>query len=142
MIKGGSERILGASSDKFQERQTRQRREIQLAFAREERPLAPREVHGLVKAALPGLGLATVYRAVKRLVAEGQLVALEIPGLGVCYEMPGIHPHHAHFLCRSCKRVFELEKEEKKPHPDLPAGFAFEDYELILKGTCAECGDE
>jgi Fur family transcriptional regulator, ferric uptake regulator len=131
-----------ATRENVQERQTRQRQAIREVLGREERPLSPREIHGLVKEALPGLGLATVYRALKRLVEEGQLVALDISGVGVRYEVIGAKPHHAHFLCRSCKRVFELAREDSAPRPDLPTGFSFEDYDLILKGRCAECGDE
>ena len=137
-MEGAKKRISGSPED-LQERRTRQRREIQVVFDREERPLSPREVHDLVKETLPRLGLATVYRSINRLVEEGQLVALEIPGLGTCYEIPRTKPHHAHFLCTSCKRVFELEKEEDEPRSGLPEGFVLEDYEIILKGKCAEC---
>jgi len=47
------------------QRSTKQRTAIQQAMTQADRPLAPQEVLELAQATLPGLGIATVYRALK-----------------------------------------------------------------------------
>lgn len=138
----GNRKDGAAEAPAAKERSTRQRREILELFRRERRPLAPREVHGIVADRLPRIGIATVYRAIKRLADEGLIMPIEIPPLGTCYEAADAAPHHAHFVCTSCRRVFELERRGTgvETPPALPSGFALDDYELIVKGTCAGCG--
>ncbi len=128
--------------DSGQERRTRQRREIQDVFNQEQRPLSPKEVYDLAKVSLPSLGMATVYRTIKRLVEEELLTALDIPGVGVLYEMGDMDPHHAHFLCTTCHRVYEMDTPVSKPRKGLPRGFVLEDYEVLLKGRCPGCDEE
>jgi hypothetical protein len=59
-------------------RNTRQRQAIQEAFMASSRPLGPLEVLEAGRRRLRGLGIATVYRTVKSLVAEGWLVEVEL----------------------------------------------------------------
>lgn len=120
------------------ERQTRQREVICRVLEREHRPLSPQEILGLAQGELPKLGLATVYRALRDLAAEGWLRTVELPGSGALYEVEH-HHHHHHFQCRRCGRVFEVEG--CKSLDDLvPQGFALEDHEIILYGRCRDCG--
>lgn len=136
---GGTRESAATANGRGHERHTRQQRSISELFSREMRPMPPTEVLRLVKPEVPRIGIATVYRAIRRLVDEKSLVAVEIPGLGTCYEVPRPKPHHSHFLCTACKRVFELKKDSAIAKSSLPAGFVIDDYEVLLKGTCAEC---
>lgn len=119
-------------------RDTAQRRAIRAAFAGTPRPLSPLEVLEGAQADLPGLGVATVYRALKMLTEEGWLVTVEIPGEPARYEIAG-KPHHHHFHCRACGQVFEVEGCPRNIRTLTPAGFELEDHEIVLYGRCAGC---
>jgi Fur family ferric uptake transcriptional regulator len=121
------------------QRQTRQRDAIRAALAAAGRPLSPHELLATARAATPGLGLATVYRTVKSMLAEGTLHAVELPGAAARYELAG-KSHHHHFHCRGCDGVFEVEACPGRMGGLLPGGFRLERHELILYGLCAGCG--
>ncbi len=120
------------------ERNTRQREAIRRAICQAGRPLNPREVHELARSSLKELGIATVYRELRRLLAEGWLVPVELPGETARYERSG-KAHHHHFRCRKCRRIFELEGCALKPRRLVPDGFVVEDHEVVFHGLCPKC---
>ena len=71
------------------ERRTRQRAALKEAIERAARPLTPQEILEAGQAVVPGLGIATVYRNVKALLAEGWLQKVEMPGSADRYERAG-----------------------------------------------------
>jgi Fur family ferric uptake transcriptional regulator len=82
------------------ERATRQRDAIRSALQRARRPLSPREVLAAARGRVRALGMATVYRNLKLLVAEGAVQAITLPGESARYEMRE-RAHHHHFQCTS-----------------------------------------
>jgi Fur family ferric uptake transcriptional regulator len=120
------------------ERHTRQRAAIRRALEREARPLSPAELLAAARREVPGLGVATVYRAVKALVEEGTAVAVELPGEPARYERTPAGHHH-HFRCRRCERVFEVPGCARGIAGLAPAGFEVDGHELVLYGRCAPC---
>jgi Fur family ferric uptake transcriptional regulator len=122
------------------QRKTRQREIIKQALAAAARPLAPQQVLEQAQLRLPSLGLATVYRALKALVDEGWLIAVELPGAVQHYELAG-QAHHHHFHCRACDGVFEVEGCPPKIDSLAPSGFKLETHELVLYGLCADCAE-
>lgn len=120
------------------ERDTAQRRAIRQVFLDTPRPLGPREVLELAQDRVRSLGIATVYRTVKALVAEGWLVAVELPGEPPRYERAG-KQHHHHFVCRSCDRVFEVHGCPGDLSAGVPSGFRLQAHEVVLYGVCAAC---
>ena len=120
------------------ERNTRQRTAILDAFREADRPLAPGELLALAGKRLPGLGQATVYRAIKSLLDERALVAVAVPGEPDRYEIAG-KPHHHHFYCRACQRVYEMEGCPGPLNALAPKGFEVEAHEVLLYGRCAAC---
>ena len=120
------------------ERRTRQRDAIWRAFETADRPLSPQEVLAMAQTDVPGLGIATVYRALSELAQAGRLALVELPGDGVRYEAHG-KGHHHHFLCRKCDRVFDFESCPGKLDLGGPRGFVTESHEIILHGLCADC---
>jgi len=121
------------------QRQTRQRDAIRGALAATARPLSPQELLSTARRDLPGLGIATVYRTVKALLAEGALHTVELPGAPARYELAGKRHHH-HFHCRACDGVFEVDACPAGIRRLLPGGFSLERHEIILYGLCAGCG--
>ena len=120
------------------ERNTRQRQAIRQVFAQNDNPLGPQEVLQAAQAAIPGLGIATVYRTIKALVEEGWLAVVELPGEPQRYEIAG-KAHHHHFRCRACDRVFEINGCPSNVLRLAPNGFLLERHEVVLYGTCDTC---
>jgi Fur family ferric uptake transcriptional regulator len=96
------------------------------------------EAHALARKALGRLGIATVYRAVGGLEADGWLKKVELPGEPVRYELADLDHHH-HFRCTQCDRVFDIEGCGFDHEAELPAGFVVESHEVILYGRCPAC---
>jgi Fur family transcriptional regulator, ferric uptake regulator len=119
-------------------RNTRQQQAIREAFLNSDRPLSPQEVLGDAKDRASGLGLATVYRHIKGLIAEGWLIAVELPGEPARYELSGKRHHH-HFHCRACGRVFDIPGCPGRIGATAPRGFQIDDHEIVLYGRCPEC---
>ena len=119
-------------------RNTRQKTAIREAFAGANRPLSPEEVLLSAQQHHPGVGIATVYRNIQALVAEGWLHPVEVPGESSRYEVAGKHHHH-HFQCNACGKVYELEGCVVERRPKLPRGFRASGHEFYVYGTCAAC---
>jgi Fur family transcriptional regulator, ferric uptake regulator len=120
-------------------RKTQQRDAIRQVFLQHTRPLRITEVIAYGRESAPTLDQATVYRNLKRLVAEGWLLRLTHPDLGTLYERAG-KDHHHHFHCRKCDQVLELPGCGLKDGRLAPRGFVVQDHEVFLSGVCADCG--
>lgn len=118
-------------------RRTRQQVAIRSVFAESGRPLSPREVLHRARRRVPALGIATVYRALRRFEEAGEIESVSIPGQPDRYELAGLDHHH-HFCCRDCARVFDVAgcavREQK-----IPSGFEVDGHEVVLFGRCDRC---
>ncbi len=123
---------------KTQQRNTQQRRAIREAVRRAGRPLSPQEILEAARPAAPGLGIATVYRAIRSLVEEGWLGTVDLPGAPSRYETAD-KKHHHHFHCRGCDGVFDIENCPGSLQDLAPRGFRAEAHEIILYGLCDGC---
>ena len=86
------------------QRQTLQRTAIETVFAEAGRPLAPREILAGAQHRVPSLNLATVYRTLKRLVADRTIAPVALPGETPRYELrAAADRHHHHFRCARCE---------------------------------------
>jgi Fur family ferric uptake transcriptional regulator len=120
------------------ERNTRQKRAIRTVLERANRPLTIEDILSEAKAAIDRIGIATVYRAVRALVDEGWLSAVDVPGSKPLYERAG-KEHHHHFRCTSCERVYELDGCYSEIRGGLPRGFRSSGHDVTIYGTCAAC---
>ena len=120
-------------------RATRQQAVIRQVFVRAARPLCAPEVHALAQQALEGVGAATVYRGIQRLLEEGWLKSVPLPGSMTYYERADLGHHH-HFRCEVCERVFDVPGCAKGIERLAPAGFEVRAHELLLVGKCDACG--
>ena len=100
------------------------------------RPLSADEVRDCLR--YTGIGLATVYRALKRGVAEGLLRAVHLPEGGARYEPTGLDHHH-HFECGECHGVFCLEGCPPGLDQLVPPGFVLRAHDIVLHGLCSNC---
>lgn len=124
------------------ERLSKQRTAIQNVIASAGRPLSPQEVLDLAKARAPGIGIATVYRALKALSELGLVRAVTLPSQGARYEVSD-RSHHHHFQCRKCYRVFDVHGcPGRVPAITLPRGFVVDAHEITLYGRCKDCASQ
>lgn len=119
-------------------RNTQQRTAIRQVILEAGRPLSHQEVLERAQRLVPKLGIATVYRAVKQLLEDESIRTVEIPQEPIRFEARDI-PHHHHFSCQQCGRVFDIEGCPLTARPSLPSGFALKGHEVILYGLCADC---
>ena len=122
-------------------RETRQRVAIRQVIQAAHAPMSPEAVLAAAQHAVPGLGIATVYRSIKTLLEEGWLEIVELPGQAPRYEVAG-KDHHHHFHCKGCDRVFELSGCVEGVRKLLPRGFRLTGHEVVLYGYCRPCRSE
>ncbi len=120
------------------ERTTAQRKAIHTVLEKTGRPLSPTEIFHEARHTAPGLGMATVYRTIKRLLDENKIAEVQLPGEAPRYERSGMQHHH-HFSCTNCKRVFDCFGCQCPCEQNTPAGFAVEGHEVYLFGRCETC---
>src|SRR4030042_1566259 len=107
-------------------RTTPQRKAIFRTLAGSGRPLSVAEIHTLAKAASNRLGIATVYRNIKLMQSEGDIVAVDLPGHPPRWEVAP-ERHHHHFLCLSCDKLFEVPGCPEGLRRLLPEGYTLEE---------------
>ncbi len=121
------------------ERTTRQRNAIKGVIESARRPLSPQEIlKAAARGAVAGLGIATVYRNLKLLVAEGAVQVITLPGESPRYEMKESE-HHDHFQCTTCNRVYDVPGCPGDMRRLAPRGFTVEHHHVTLYGRCANC---
>ena len=117
---------------------TKQKLVLGGVFEQAKRPLTASEICNEARKEIPSLGIATVYRAIKQSLTEGNVRAVEIPGVAPHYESAG-RQHHHFFLCQECKRLFELMGCVRGVRGLAPNGFRVQQHEIVLYGACASC---
>ena len=120
------------------ERATRQRDAIRSVIEAARRPLSPQEILHDARSAVNGIGLATVYRNLKRLAVDGAVRPVTLPGDSARYEMTE-SAHHHHFQCTQCRRVFDIPGCPGDLRRLAPRGFKVEHHDVTLYGRCAAC---
>ncbi len=122
-------------------RLTPQRRAVlDVLAASHDHPTAA-EVFERVRAQLPGIGAATVYRTLSLLVESGQALELSL-GDGASARYDGNVDRHDHLVCDACGRAIDV-------HSPLPrealgrladaTGFTVTGYDLQFRGRCPDC---
>lgn len=97
------------------------------------------EIYQALIGEIPTLSKATVYNTLRLLVEKGAVLQLTIDERKTCYD--AIIEPHAHFMCRRCGRVFDVELKRKSliGAAMLPQGFTADSTELYIKGICPDC---
>jgi len=120
-------------------RSTDQKAAIRTFIEEVDRPVRVHEILRGAGESVPGIGTATVYRAVKAGLKAGWLVEVHLPGeRSTAYEMAG-KDHHHHFECRECGTVYDVDGCPGHLARLIPSGFVMEGHELVLYGRCKVC---
>ncbi len=102
------------------------------------RPVTPQELLATAARKSPGLGLATVYRALKRLVENGDARKIDVAGVPPHYEIQ-TETHHHFFVCETCQKMYDLYGCPGGFSKLLPPGFTMTSHEVVIYGTCRSC---
>ena len=102
------------------------------------RPLSAQELWKAARRRVSRLGMATVYRQIKRLIDQGWIVPVVLPGEPDRYELAELGHHH-HFRCRMCRRVFDIKGCLGDWKRLAPPGFQLENHDVLLTGLCRDC---
>ena len=97
------------------------------------------QVYARVRERFPRVSLATVYRNLQKLVADGKLQVLM---LGRAQHFDPLVTRHQHFICEKCGRVFDVlvdTRDEIKPAKLPHAGFKVTSHQLAFYGACKQC---
>lgn len=105
-------------------------------FESQRKPLTAQEAWNL--AGQDSMGLATVYRAINRLVELDLIHRLEIIDAEPMWEAASIGHHH-HFFCTECHRIFKIGRCVPKLETLVPPGFHMKTHTITLYGECRNC---
>ena len=119
-------------------RNTQQKQAIRAVFTNTGRPLCINEILELAREIISTTNVATIYRNVNQLVADGWLIKVEFPPLGTYYERSG-QEHHHYFYCRKCQLVYTIQGCPVTLPSAVPEGFVHEEHELFIRGVCNGC---
>ena len=123
-------------------RRTRQREAIEAAMQRAAGPVMPQEILRLAADDVESLNLSTVYRTLTRMVEEGAVVPVELPGEPARYERrEAAALHHHHFQCTRCDSVYDIAGCVDGLKALLPRGFKMSRHDITLYGTCRVCAE-
>ena len=98
------------------------------------------DVFARVSSSTPGIGFATVYRALARLVESGQARELSLGDAAARYDANVAA--HDHLVCDTCGRAIDLDPALTARVLDQVAaqsGFAVTGYDLQFRGQCPRC---
>lgn len=94
-------------------------------------------IYAAVREKLPGVGVATVYRVLRDLVAEGKAVTLETTDDRIHYDAD-VSPH-AHFICGKCGRIIDIFETPALTEKAEKMGFTVKSEKTVLYGICPDC---
>lgn len=127
-------------TDSSPRRSTKQREAVRDALAASAEFVSAQALHWSLQQSGSSVGLATIYRALAALAADGDADALQSGG-EVLYRAC-TPSHHHHLICRSCGRTVELEAvavEQWAGRVAAAHGFVEPEHVIDIFGLCAEC---
>jgi len=121
-------------------RVTVQRLAVYRALAEDPTHPTVEAIHSRVAGRLPALSLASAYRILEALEAEGFVRRVSTTDGAARFD-GNLEPHQ-HLVCRACGRMTDLEDARLaalRPPAGLPEGFAAEGLDIRVVGTCQDC---
>ena len=100
------------------------------------------DVHETVRQVRPHIGLATVYRILHQLTAQGLIK--ELGRSDECCRYDARTQRHDHAICTTCGALFDIPMTINLPDEALQqaaqaAGIELTSYEVRIYGYCSAC---
>lgn len=120
------------------------RQQVAVAEALDERDdfTSAQELHATLRSDGNTVGLATVYRALQAMSADGEVDILRT-GDGEAVYRRCSSGHHHHLVCRECGRTVEVEGpavERWASRVSAEHGFTDVTHQMEIFGVCSTCG--
>ncbi|HEX8973662.1 transcriptional repressor [Oryzihumus sp.] len=122
-------------------RPTRQRAAVEALLLEADEFSSAQELHARLRAAGDSVGLATVYRTLQAMAADGEVDMLRTDDGEAVYRRCSTGHHH-HLVCRSCGATVEVEGpavERWAAQVSAEHGFTDVSHTLEIFGTCTDC---
>ncbi len=122
-------------------RETKQRTAVASALGELAEFVSAQQLHARLREQGDGVGLATVYRTLQQLAADGEVDVLRT-GEGEAVYRRCSTGHHHHLICRHCRRTVEVDSVAVERWARRIAeenGFAEVEHVVEVFGTCADC---
>lgn len=97
------------------------------------------EIYTALAPSIPTLSKTTVYNTLKLLCEQGAAQTLTIDERNTCYDADTTS--HAHFLCRRCGKIYDMEcNADMKQVDDMNTnGHEIQEIHYYYKGICKNC---
>jgi len=90
-----------------------------------------------IRKKFPSISRATVYNTLEALTKAGAILRLTVDPSAARYDAETAP--HAHFRCRLCNRVYDIELEAGNPAGSEIDGHRIESVRIYAYGVCASC---
>jgi len=100
------------------------------------------EVLAVLRKEHPSLSLSTVYKTLEAFLGAG--LCHRVVGDGVRLRVDGVTEPHDHAVCRSCGRIFDVDRvlyPLPPPPTRLPDGLSVTGMRIQYDVECSDCGD-
>ena len=99
-------------------------------------------IYDQVRREIPNISLGTVYRNLKLLKQEGEILEIELAGSLSRFD--GNTQYHHHFVCEQCGHVLDVISGEQIERVMLDSitqmtGFKITHHRCELRGLCKDC---
>lgn len=123
-------------------RSTKQRSAVRSCLTESAEFQTAQQVHERLRNAGESIGLATVYRALSALAADGEVDQLQNADGETAYRYCSSRQHHHHLICRQCATTVELSAAQMEAWIaaiSAEHGFTQVDHQFELFGLCDQC---
>jgi Fur family ferric uptake transcriptional regulator len=123
-------------------RPTRQRSAIAQALDGSPEFRSAQDIHAAMAGSGTKVGLATVYRNLQAMAAEGELDVIRTAEGEAVYRSCATTHHHHHVVCRSCGLAVEVTGDAVERWAEAVAaanGFTQVRHTVEIDGLCAAC---
>ncbi|WP_457255811.1 Fur family transcriptional regulator [Pedococcus sp. P5_B7] len=125
-------------------RPTRQRAAVAAVLAENDEFRSAQELHAILRDTGDKVGLATVYRNLQAMAADGEIDMLRTDDGEAVYRACSTGHHH-HLVCRVCGRTVEVEGPTVEAWANKVSaehGFTDVHHTLEIFGTCGACSTQ
>lgn len=122
-------------------RRTRQREAVAALLTSHPGFVSAQRIHALLASSGAQIGLATVYRSLAQMVADGLLDTIVSDSGEVLYRQCS-SAHHHHLVCRGCGTTVEVHDAKVEQWAETVArahGFADAQHRVEVVGLCQTC---
>ncbi|GGL26226.1 transcriptional repressor [Phycicoccus endophyticus] len=123
-------------------RPTRQRTAIAEALSHSPEFRSAQEIHARLAEGGAGVGLATVYRNLQAMAADGEVDVIRTEDGEAVYRACATEDHHHHVVCRGCGLAVEVTGDSVERWAEAVAaehGFVQVRHTVEVEGLCGDC---